>query len=142
MYQDERKLLALISVIIVAGLLLFVQIDAARSGRPGPIIWAGSTAVAFIEQVGSAFVGGVRDAGGTVISVPQMSRENASLRARNEQLQAENARLQERLSVEASAGGVDPVVQDDPDGIEARVIGFPPENESRTVTIDRGSRAG
>jgi rod shape-determining protein MreC len=27
-------------------------------------------------------------------------------------------------------------------GIEARVIGFPPENESRAVTIDKGSSAG
>ena len=27
-------------------------------------------------------------------------------------------------------------------GVEARVIGFPPENESRAVTIDKGSRAG
>ena len=27
-------------------------------------------------------------------------------------------------------------------GIEARVIGFPPENESRAVTIDKGSLAG
>ncbi len=27
-------------------------------------------------------------------------------------------------------------------GIEARVIGFPPENESRAVTIDKGSAAG
>ncbi len=142
MYQDERKLLALIGVIVVAGVLLFVQIGAARSGRPGPIIWAGSTAVAFVEQVASAFIDGVRGAGGTVLSVPQMSRQNASLRAQNEQLQAENARLQEEIAAEASTAAIDPVVRDDPDGIEARVIGFPPENESRTVTIDRGSRAG
>ena len=27
-------------------------------------------------------------------------------------------------------------------GIEARVVGFPPENESRAVTIDKGFRAG
>ena len=27
-------------------------------------------------------------------------------------------------------------------GLEARVIGFPPENESRAVTIDKGSAAG
>jgi rod shape-determining protein MreC len=141
-YQDERKLFALIGVIIVAALLLLVQIDAARSGKTGPIIWAGSTVVAFVEQLTSAAAGGVRDAGGTVLSIPQMAQENASLRLQNERLQTENSRLGEEIAQNQAAAGVAPIVAEHPNGVEARVIGFPPENESRTITIDRGSRAG
>jgi len=141
-YQDERKLFALIGVIIVAAVLLLVQIQAARSGKTGPIVWAGSTVVAFVEELASAAVGGVRDAGGTVLSVPQMSQENSALKLQNERLQAENARLTEQLAQAQLQAAAAPATDAYPDGIEARVIGFPPENETRTVTIDRGSRAG
>ena len=109
---------------------------------PGPIIWAGSTVVAFVEQLASAAVGGVRDAGGTVLSVPQLGQENAALKLQNERLEAENARLTEQLAQAQLRDAAAPAAQAYPDGIEARVIGFPPENETRTVTIDRGSRAG
>jgi rod shape-determining protein MreC len=141
-HQDERKLFTLIGVIIVACFLLLVQTNAARSGKTGPIIWAGSTAVAFVEDLASAAINGVRDAGGTVISVPQMSRENAALRRQNGALAAQNALLREQLAQVEAQSAIAPALQNNPDGVEARVIGFPPENESRTVTIDRGSRSG
>ena len=142
MYQDERKLFTLIGVIIVAALLLLVQIGAARSGKTGPIIWAGSAVVAFVEELTSAAVSGVRDAGGTVVSVPQMSHENAALRLQNGRLRAENARLLEQLAQYQASAAMDPTTNAYPDGVEARVIGFPPEDETRVVTIDRGSRSG
>jgi rod shape-determining protein MreC len=141
-YQDERKLFALIGVIIAAALLLLVQIGAARSGKTGPIIWAGSAVVAFVEDLASAAVNGVRDAGGTVVSIPEMTKENTALRLQNGRLQAENARLTEQLAQSVAAAAVDPATNAYPAGVEARVIGFPPENESRSVTIDRGSRSG
>lgn len=53
----------------------------------------------------------------------------------------ENARLHELASAYAAESAVRPAV-DLYHGIEARVIGFPPENESRAVTIDKGSIAG
>ncbi len=142
MYTDERKLFALIAVIIVAAALVLFQIAAARSGREGPLMWAGSAAVAFVESLVSSVEGGVRDTGGNILSVPQLGRENAALKAENEQLETQNARLQEELAAFQSASAIAPVADAYPDGIEARVIGFPPENESRTVTIDRGSREG
>ncbi|HEY9085651.1 MAG TPA: rod shape-determining protein MreC [Candidatus Tyrphobacter sp.] len=142
MYTDERKLFALIGVIIVAASLVLVQIAAARTGREGPLMWAGSAVVAFVESIASSVVGGVRDTGGNILSVPQLGRENAALKAENGQLQTQNARLQEELAASQASAAIGPIAQRYPDGIEARVIGFPPENESRTVTIDRGSRAG
>jgi rod shape-determining protein MreC len=63
------------------------------------------------------------------------------LRARNQRLVEENARVHELAAAYAAQGAVQPVVQLYR-GIEARVIGFPPENESRAVTIDKGSGAG
>ncbi|HUY41701.1 MAG TPA: rod shape-determining protein MreC [Candidatus Dormibacteraeota bacterium] len=142
MYQDERKLFTLIGIIIAAATLLLLQVNAARTGKLGPLVWAGSTVVAFVEELTSAVVGGVRDAGGTVLSVPQLGRENATLRDENGRLEAENARLVEALAASASQAAIAPVAAEYPNGVEARIIGFPPENESRTVTIDRGSRAG
>jgi len=141
-YQDERKLFTLIGIIIAAATLLLLQVNAARTGKLGPLVWAGSTVVAFVEELTSAVVGGVRDAGGTVLSVPQLGRENATLRDENGRLEAENARLVEALAASASQAAIAPVAAEYPNGVEARIIGFPPENESRTVTIDRGSRAG
>lgn len=141
MHQDERKLFTLIGIIIVAAVLLLVQTDAARNGKTGPIIWAGSTVVSFVQEIASAAVNGVRDAGGTVVSIPQLGRENAALRRENGALLAENARLHEQIAQDQAQGAIATVAQDT-DGVEARVIGFPPENESRTVTIDRGSRSG
>jgi rod shape-determining protein MreC len=68
-------------------------------------------------------------------------RENAVLRAGSEKLVKENARLHELAAAYAAESAVRPVVELNR-GVEARVIGFPPENESRAVTIDRGSRSG
>ncbi|MGH7738482.1 MAG: rod shape-determining protein MreC [Candidatus Tyrphobacter sp.] len=142
MYQDERKLFTLIGVIIIAAALLLVQVGAARSGKPGPLIWAGSAVVAFVEGLASAAVGGVRTAGGTVVSVPEMTSENAALRLQNGRLAEQNARLAEALAQARAAAAIDPAATANPDGIEARVIGFPPENDARAITIDRGSRSG
>lgn len=142
MYRDERKLFALIGIIIVAAILVLVQIGAERSGHEGPIIAIGSSVVAFAENLTSSVVGGVRNAGGTVLSVPDLVRENAALNAANDELQIQNTLLNQQLAAVESQAAVAPVADAYAGGIEARVIGFPPENESRTVTIDRGSRAG
>ena len=86
-------------------------------------------------------IGGTRAAGSALIALPGLERENATLRAQNRQLVEANARLHELAAAYAGEAAVRPMV-DLYRGIEARVIGFPPENESRTVTIDKGSRQG
>ena len=126
----------------MAALLALVQIAAERAGSESPLTTAGMTLATFLESATSATIGGVRSAGSAVGSLPNLERDNASLRSQNLALIQENARLHELAAQYASAASLQPIVVANPRGIEARVIGFPPENESRTITIDRGSSSG
>jgi rod shape-determining protein MreC len=141
-YRDERKLFALITVIIVAASLALLQINAERTGNLSPLNTAGLTAVSFLEDAIAMVGSTARGAFFGVIALPQLERDNSQLRAQNKKLSLENARLHELASQYAEEVAVRPVVDLYPNGIEARVVGFPPENESRTVTIDRGSSSG
>jgi rod shape-determining protein MreC len=125
----------------VAALLALLQIGAQRSGATSPIANVGSSIFAVAQSVIAATTRTARTTGTTVISLPRLESESAQLRAENHRLAAENARLHELAAAYAATTAVRPVVALY-DGIEARVIGFPPENESRAVTIDRGSNAG
>ncbi|MBV8198245.1 MAG: rod shape-determining protein MreC [Candidatus Eremiobacteraeota bacterium] len=88
----------------------------------------------------SAGIGAARNAANAIVSIPMLSSQNRTLHARNVRLVEENARLHELAAAYAAESAVRPVV-DLYHGVEARVIGFPPENESRAVTIDKGSNA-
>jgi rod shape-determining protein MreC len=125
----------------VAASLALLQIGAQRSGSVSPVSTVASTIFAAGESVVAALAGGARTLGTTIISLPHLRDENARLRADNRRLIKENARLHELAATYAAEVNVRPVV-DLYHGVEARVIGFPPENESRAVTIDRGSRSG
>jgi len=93
------------------------------------------------ETATTAAIRAARALGLGMLALPGLERENAQLRQRNQTLTQENARLHELAAAYAAESAVRPVV-DLYHGVEARVIGFPPENESRAVTIDKGSRAG
>jgi rod shape-determining protein MreC len=125
----------------VTALVALVQINALRSKTESPIATVATSLFALAESVTSAAIGGVRWGSAAISSLPQLERENARLRASNSALIAENARLHELAAAYAAEAGVR-VSVDSYHGIEARVIGFPPENESRAVTIDRGANAG
>jgi rod shape-determining protein MreC len=125
----------------VAALLALLQIGAQRSGAVSPIATIASSLFAVAESGIAATVSGARGAGTTIVSLPRLESDAAQLRTRNRELIEENARLHELAAAYAAQSAVRPVVELD-GGIEARVIGFPPENESRAVTIDRGSAAG
>jgi rod shape-determining protein MreC len=140
-YRDERKLFVLIAIIIVAALLALLQIGAQRNGETSPIANAGSSIFAVAQSVIAATTRTARTTGTTVISLPRLESDNAQLHDENRRLAKENARLAELAAAYSATTAVRPVVALY-DGIEARVIGFPPENESRAVTIDRGSNAG
>jgi rod shape-determining protein MreC len=126
----------------VAGFLALVQINAERTGSESPIATVGMSLASFIETAISATASGVRWAGTGVISLPQLEKDNGALRTENQELRAENTQLHELAAAYAAEVSVRPVVDTNPNGIEARVVGFPPENESRTVTINQGSRSG
>lgn len=121
--------------------MALLQIGAQRAGSVSPIASIAASIFDVGEAGVAATVRGVRTLGTTIVSLPALERENASLRARNRALIAENARLHELAAQYAAEGAVRPVVERY-QGVEARVIGFPPENDSRAVTIDKGFRAG
>lgn len=131
----------LISIIIVAALLALLQIGAQRAGTVSPIALVAGTAVSAGESGVTIVIRGAREAATTVVSLPQLLGENARLRARNLALVRENERLHELAAAAADARALQPEL-DLYGGVEARVIGFPPENESRAVTIDKGTSAG
>jgi rod shape-determining protein MreC len=121
--------------------LALLQIGAQRAGSVSPIATATSSFFSLAETAISATIGAARTVGTTIVALPSLESENAKLHAQNRQLTEENARLHELAAAYAAESSVRPVV-DLYRGIEARVIGFPPENESRTITINAGSRAG
>jgi len=125
----------------VAALIALVQINAQRAKTESPISAVATSLFAFAESAVAATGSGVRGGAAAIVALPQLERDNARLRAQNAALSAENARLHELAAAYAAEAGVR-VSVDLYHGIEARVIGFPPENESRTVTIDRGTNAG
>ncbi len=131
----------LISIIIMAALLALVQINAQRTGSVSPITTAAASFFSFAETAVSVTIGGARSLGTAILALPQLERDNARMRADNRQLIEENVRLHELAAAYASEVTVRPVINLY-HGVEARVVGFPPENESRAVTINAGSSAG
>jgi rod shape-determining protein MreC len=118
-----------------------LQIGAQRAGVVSPIATAAGSLFGIAESTVSATVGGFRALGSAIVSLPRLESANAELNARNRRLTEENGRLAEVAAGYAAENAVRPLV-DSYRGIEARVVGFPPENESHAVTIDRGSSAG
>lgn len=121
--------------------MALVQIGAERSGSESPITTAGTSVLSFAQLAASTVFNGVRGFGGSMLALPALTRDAAALRAENARLTQENAQLHELAAAYAAESGVHPVV-DLYRGVEARVVGFPPENESRAITIDKGSTAG
>jgi rod shape-determining protein MreC len=79
--------------------------------------------------------------GTAIVALPGLESDVARLSARNERLVEENDRLAELAAASAAQSALRPIANLY-HGTEARVIGFPPENESRAVTIDKGSLSG
>jgi rod shape-determining protein MreC len=123
-------------------LLALLQINAERSGQLSPLNTAGLSFASFLEDAIATVGSTARSAVFGVIELPRLESDNVRLTGQNRRLALENARLHELVAEYADATAIRPDVDLYPSGIEARVIGFPPENESRTITIDRGSTAG
>ena len=126
----------------MAATLALVQINAERSGTSSPLTIFATSFVSFAQSASSFVVDGVRGGASNVAALPSLAKENARLRDENRVLAADNARVHELTSQYAAEVSVQPAVDIYPSGVEARVVGFPPENDSRTVTIDRGANAG
>ncbi len=114
--------------------------SAARSGNPSAFSVVGTPIAAGFELIAGTATSGVRTGFGIVVNIPQLAREHGQLSAENQQLSQENARLHEVVSAYSAELAIKPRLEEYPTALEARVIGFPPENDSRSVTIDRGAR--
>lgn len=132
----------MIGVIIVAALIAVVQVVAQRSGVASPITVAGSSVLGFVQNASQSAVNGVRGTASAIVQLPQLRNENAELAARNERLALQNAELHEQVNAYAQVTALRPVLATYANAIVARVIGYPPEGDLRSVTIDRGTRAG
>ncbi|MEO6912704.1 MAG: rod shape-determining protein MreC [Candidatus Baltobacteraceae bacterium] len=125
----------------MAALVALIQGSAARSGNPSFLSAAGTSLAAGFELITGTVTIGVRTGVGSVVNIPQLGRTNGQLASQNEQLAQENARLHELVTAYSAQLAIKPRLEEYPTALEARVIGFPPENDSRSVTIDRGAQA-
>lgn len=132
----------MLSVIIAAALVALFQVTAARNGTAGPLAAAAQSLGFGFEEGASAAVQSLRAGGQTVVSLPALQRENASLRTQNQALRTQNARLQEQLASYRAEAAIAPQLQAYPHAVQARVIGFPPEGGVENVTIDKGTTSG
>jgi rod shape-determining protein MreC len=141
-YRDERRLFAIISVIIVTALVALIQISALRAGSPSLVTNAGTTLAFAAEEALSSAVTAVRSTALAVAAVPGLARDNAALKESNLALEQQNARLHELVAAYRQESLIQPRLEEYPRAVEARVIGFPPENAVQSVTIDRGTHSG
>jgi rod shape-determining protein MreC len=118
-----------------------IQINAQRTRTESPITVVGASLFGLVETAVSLGAVELRSAFDAVVALPQLASDNARLRADNGALKTNNARLHELAAQYAAESGARVAVELY-HGIEARVVGFPPENELRSVTIDRGANAG
>jgi len=141
-YREERRLFAILSLIILAALVALIQVGAARNGTISPLsAVADSVGAIFEATIGSATIA-TRGAMLSAARTPHLLRENAQLRAQNQHLSRENVQLHEALSTATQEHKLVPVLTQDSRAIPARIIGFPPENEVQSVTINRGAHDG
>lgn len=132
----------MIGVIIVTALVALLQLSASRSGQVSPITAAVTTVALVAQDAVSAVVTTVRGGGQTIVSLPGLQAQNARLRAENAALAQDNARLHEALAQERGEAALAPRLSEYPGAIQARVIGYPPENGIQAVTINKGTRDG
>jgi rod shape-determining protein MreC len=128
--------------VIVAALVALVQISAVRSGKPSPISATITTVVAGGQTLVTALGGGIHGGIAGVADIPRLWRENSVLRARAQDLRAENDRLSEALATLGETRAIERAREEHPSGIIAQTIGYDPENQTRLITIDRGEQAG
>lgn len=144
MFDRTRRARLLLAALIVASLTI-VTLDFRASG-PGPLDAIGKLTLqivgpiqrgvsAFVSPIGG-FLSGLTRGGSLRSEVSRLERENAQLRAREQQvtdIERENTRLRRQLSLKDRFALRT---------IAASVTGVSPSNYERTVFIDRGSSDG
>ena len=138
-YRDERKLLAVIGVIIVAAILALLQLEFARAGRPSPLTVTVTTVATYAQLAVTSVANGIHGGWSAAVNTPQLATANATLLRENATLQSANQALTEALSRVPAERDLALAQARYPAGIAATVIGYDPEAAQRIVTIDKGS---
>lgn len=141
-YRDERRLFAVISVIIVAALIALVQVSAARAGAMSPLSAVITSIADLFQTIAGTTTIAVRGGLLSLSQTPHLLRENGNLRSENQRLAQENAHLEELLAATTADRRLASTLSEYARSVEGRVIGFPPENESQSITINKGTRDG
>ncbi len=127
---------------ILTAVIALIQIDAARNGKPSVIAVAVTTVVSFVQTGVAGTVDAARSFFGEIAELPKLRADQNRLETENGALRAENERLNEALALAPDAASLARERERYPASIVALIVGFDPENQTRTATIDRGSRAG
>ncbi|MGB8265426.1 MAG: rod shape-determining protein MreC [Candidatus Velthaea sp.] len=139
-YRDERKLLAVIGVVIVAAILALLQLDFARAGRTSPLTATVTTVATYAQLAVTTVSNAIRGGWSAAVNTPQLASTNARLVQENAALQTANDALAEALSRVPAERDLALAQARYPEGIAATVIGYDPEATQRIVTIDKGAR--
>jgi rod shape-determining protein MreC len=139
-YRDERRLFAVIGVVVIAALVALVQIEFARGGRASPITATVTTIATYAQLAVATLTGGLRGAFSTATNLPQLAHANAVLREQNARLRARNRDLDEALARVPAERDVALAALKHPTGVAATVIGYDPEAAQDMISIDRGAR--
>ncbi len=127
---------------IVAALVALIQIEALKTGKPSVLAVGVSSIAVFAQEASSALGSTFRGAGASIANAPRLADQNASLREKNRALRIENARLREALAAAPGAQAIAALAESQDAGKAATVVGYDPESESRTATLDQGANAG
>lgn len=129
-------------MIIVTALVALIQASALRAGSPSPVTNAGTTIAFAAEEAISSVVTAVRSTSLAVAALPGLAHDNAALKQSNLALEQQNARLHEMVAAYRQQVAIQPRLSEYPRAVQARVIGYPPENAIQSVTIDAGTHSG
>jgi rod shape-determining protein MreC len=139
-YRDERKLFAVVGVVIVAAVLALLQLDFVRAGRTSPLTVTVSTVATYAQLAVATVANALRSGWSAAASAPQLASTADRLARENAALEEQNRALTEALSRVPAERDLVLAQARYPDGVGATVIGYDPEATQRIVTIDKGAR--
>ncbi len=119
-----------------------MQLESLRTGKPSPLSIVVSSSASLAQSLVANVGFALRDAVATVQETPRLYDDNRRLAAENRALQARTGRLEDALAVAPEARANAETAAGLPGSVAASVIGYDPENVSRSIELDRGSIAG
>lgn len=142
-FWDERKLLVLIALIILASATMLVEIGAARSGKQSFLDQFIGAVFTPLEGALTALANGASSGLSTLAHTGSYSAENSALKQKVQQLAASNERLKERAAENKELRKLLRMEQVlAAPTVAADVVGYVPEASRRELTINRGRRDG